>query len=301
MALNKELWLPKLQENFFPDNSFAAKSIDDSAFVEAHRVHIPNAGKPSNVEKNRSTFPAAIGTREDQEVTYDLGIFSVDPIRVHNMSDVELTYDKRMSIIVNNRAELQRVVHNDILEQWAKAYSAIVRTSGSLDVAHTYSGATGKRKLVTASDVLKLKTLFDKQLLPAEERYLLLDVDMYNAFVESLTEGNKLAFQASADAQRGVLGRLYGFGIMSRAQVLRVKSDAETILFGKEAHEPTELAAGLAWQAGCVSRALGEMNLYLDEKNPTVYGDILSIDQRAGGGHRRFDKAGVALLVQGAE
>lgn len=301
MALNREMWLKKLQENFFPDNSFVSKSIDDSAFVTAHRVHIPNAGAPSKVEKDRSVFPASIGTREDHEVTYDLHIFSVDPIRVHDMTDVELSYDKRQSIIINNRAELQRVAHNDILEQWGKGYSKVVRTSGSLDPAHTYSGATGKRKRVTASDVLNLKTLFDKQLVPEEGRYLLLDVDMYNAFLDGLAEGNKQAFLASADAQRGVLGRLYGFGIMSRAQVLRVKSDAETILFGKEAHEPTELAAGLAWQESCVSRAMGEMNLYLEEKSPVFYGDILSLDQRAGGGHRRFDKAGIALLVEGAE
>nr|DAK78873.1 MAG TPA: Major capsid protein [Caudoviricetes sp.] len=301
MALNVELWLPKLQENFFPDDSFVSKSLDDSAFIEAHRVHIPNSGTPSKVEKDRSVFPASIGTREDHEVTYDLHIFSVDPARVHKMSDVELSYDKRMSMINNNRSELQRVAHNDILESWAKAYSSVVRTSGSLEPAHTYNGATGKRKQVTASDVLKLKTIFDKQLLPAEGRYLLLDVDMYNAFLESLTEGNKLAFQASADAQRGILGRLYGFGVMSRAQVLRVKSDAETILFGKEAHEPTELAAGLAWQESCVSRAKGGMNLYLEESKAEWYGDVFSLDMRAGGGHRRFDKAGIALLVQGAE
>ena len=301
MPLNRELWVPKIQENFFPDNSFVSKSIDDKAFINNHRVHIPNAGTPSKVEKNRNVFPAVIGTREDHEVTYDLGIFSTDPIRVHKASDVELSYDKRQSIIVNNRAELQRVAHNDILESWAKAYSAVVRTSGSLDVAHTYSGATGKRKLVTAADVLKLATIFDKQLLPEEGRYLLLDVDMYNMFLDSMASDNKLAFQASADAQRGVLGQLYGFKIMKRAQVLRVKSDAETILFGKEAHEPTDLAAGLAWQESCVSRALGETNLYLDENNPEYYGDVISFDQRVGGGHRRFDKAGVALLVQGAE
>ena len=301
MALNVELWLPKLQENFFPDDSFVSKSMDDSAFVEAHRVHIPNSGAPSKVEKNRSVFPAAIGTREDHEVTYDLGIFSVDPVRVHSMSDVELSYDKRMSMINNNRSELQRVAHNDILESWAKAYSAVVRTSGSLDPAHTYSGATGKRKQVTAADVRKLATVFDKQLIPKWGRYLLLDVDMYNAFLDGLTEGNKLAFQASADAQRGVLGRIYGFEIMSRSEVLRVKSDAETILFGKETNEPTELAAGLAWHESCVSRAKGGINLYLEENKAEWYGDVFSMDMRAGGAHRRFDKKGIALLVEGAE
>ena len=30
MALNKQVWLNTIVENFFPDNSFATKSIDES-------------------------------------------------------------------------------------------------------------------------------------------------------------------------------------------------------------------------------------------------------------------------------
>ena len=33
MALNKQIWLNTIVENFYPDNSFASKSIDDSTFV----------------------------------------------------------------------------------------------------------------------------------------------------------------------------------------------------------------------------------------------------------------------------
>ena len=54
MALNKEIWQSDIVENFYPDNSFASKSVDDSVFVENHKVHIPNAGAPSNVERNRT-------------------------------------------------------------------------------------------------------------------------------------------------------------------------------------------------------------------------------------------------------
>ena len=299
--LNVEAWEKHIQENFFPDNSFASKSIDDSAFVNYHRVTIPNAGAPSNVEKNRSVFPATVKTRNDKAVAYELDIFSSDPIRLHNAKDVELSYSKRNSVIYNDKSELMRVSHQHILEQWAKNHAGVVRTNGGLMRAHTYSGATGKRKIITSDDILELQTQFDLQGLPEEGRYLLLDPMMYNKFLGSLNLADKHAFLSSADAQRGILGQLYGFHLMKRAKVLRLKGDGETILFEGDAHEATEVGAGIAWQESCVSRALGEINLHYNPDDPTYYGPVLSFDQRVGGSGRRADKAGVMLLVESAE
>ena len=301
MALNREVWLREIQENLFPDNSFVAKSIDDSAFVDNHRVHVPNAGAPSGVKRNRSVFPATVGTREDKDLTYDLEPFSTDPIRLQNILDLELSYDKRKSVIYNDKEALHESIHDYILEQWAKANGGVVRTSGELMPAHTHSGATGKRKKVTSEDILELQTQFDLQKIAQEGRYLLLDPVMYNKLLGSLSAADKHAFFATADAQRGILGQLYGFHIMKRAKVLRLKADAETILFDGEAHEATELGAGLAWQEGCVSRAIGETNMYYEESSPEYYGEVMSFDQRAGGSGRRFDKKGEMLLVEAAE
>lgn len=64
MALNKEIWLSTIVENFYPDDSFAAKSIDDSPFVSNKTVHIPNAGKPSSVVINRKkSLPRSTSVR----------------------------------------------------------------------------------------------------------------------------------------------------------------------------------------------------------------------------------------------
>lgn len=301
MALNREVWLREIQENLFPDNSFVAKSIDDSAFVDNHRVHVPNAGAPSGVKRNRSVFPATVGTREDKDLTYDLEPFSTDPIRLQNIIDIELSYSKRKSVIYNDKQALHGSIHDYILEQWAKSNCGIVRTTGGLKNAHTHSGATGKRKKISAEDILELQTQFDLQMIAEEDRYLLLDPVMYNQFLGSLSVADKHAFFSTADAQRGILGQLYGFHIMKRAKVLRLKADAETILFDGEAHEATELGAGLAWQKGCVSRAVGETNMYYEESSPEYYGEVMSFDQRAGGSGRRSDKKGVMLLVEGAE
>jgi len=60
----------------------------------------------------------------------------------------------------------------------------------------------------------------------------------------------------------------------------------------------TELAAGLAWQQQCVSRALGEVKMFDKLDDPTYYGDIYSFLMRVGGARRRYDKKGVAVIVE---
>lgn len=301
MALQTQVWLKYIEENFFPDNSFVTKSLNDTIHVNNKKVHIPNAGAPSKVVEGRTTFPAEIKTREDQVVSYDMKHFSTDPIRVHNATAAELSYDLMSSIMGNDRSEIQRVVHNYILDQWAKSHGGIVRTTGKLAQAHTFAGATGRRKTVTAADILSIATLFDNQELPTEDRYLLLDATMYNDLLGNLAEGDKTAFFHATDAEKGILGELYGIKIMKRGRAIRLKSDAETILFGDEAHEATELASGIAWQKSCVSHASSKINMYYNASVAEYYGDIMSFDMRAGASGRRFDKKGIALLVETAE
>ena len=53
MALNVEIWKREIVNGLFADNSFAVNSVDDSAYVNAKTVHVPNAGSPSGVVKGR--------------------------------------------------------------------------------------------------------------------------------------------------------------------------------------------------------------------------------------------------------
>ena len=110
MALNKQIWLNTIQENFYPDNSFAVKSVDDSAFVNNKTVHVPNAGAPSGVTVNRSNLPASVAKRVDNEMTYDIDEFTTDPVHIPNVETVELSYDKRNSVLSNDRQQLQKEV-----------------------------------------------------------------------------------------------------------------------------------------------------------------------------------------------
>jgi hypothetical protein len=64
MAITKEIWMQAIVEGLFADNTFLSKAFNADEFVNQGRtVHIPNAGAPSNVVKNRNTFPATVNSR----------------------------------------------------------------------------------------------------------------------------------------------------------------------------------------------------------------------------------------------
>lgn len=296
MALNKQVWLNSLVENFFPDNSFATKSIDDSTYVSNKTVHIPNAGAPSGVKINRSEKPASVNQRTDQDLTYDMDELTTNPIYIPNIDTVELSYDKRNSVLWNDRMELQKHAHQNLLYRWF-AESTMVETEGEGRAAHTSKEATGKRKKMTKATVLALMTKFNQDDVPAENRYILLDSVMYADLLDDLTDKELTAFLNSANAQQGVLGRLYGFDIMQRSQVLRTTTAKKLLKWDAEA-QAAELAAGLAWQQNCVSRALGDIKMFDSMDNPTYYGDIYSFLMRVGGSYRRYDKKGIACIVE---
>ena len=299
MALQTQVWLKTLQENFFPDDSFVAKSENDSQYVENKTVHVPNAGKPSGVEVNRPTLPAQIHVRTDNELTYDIDELTTNPIRISNADSVELSYDKRSSIIKNDKEELQRVASELILQRWAKGADAAhpILTDGEERNAHTEHG-TGKRKKMTANIVHQVALRMDKQNLPKTGRYLILDTDMYGDLLDSLTEAGRFAFLASANVTKGTVGQLYGIDIFSRSEVLRLKANGE-IISDPNGGEATEVAAGFAWQSGCVSHAFGEAKMFSSIDDPTYYSDIYSFLMRVGGAPRRYDKKGVFLVAEG--
>lgn len=298
MALNKQVWLNTIVENFFPDNSFATKSIDDSVFVSNKTVHIPNAGAPSGVEINRTEKPATVKQRTDQDLTYDMDELTTNPIYIPNVDTVELSYDKRQSILWNDRMELQKQAHQNLLYRWFVS-GKVIETKGDARAAHTSSTATGNRKKMTKATVLELMTKFNQDDVPASGRYILLDACMYADLLDDLTDKELSAFLASANAQKGIVGELYGFSIMQRSQVLRLKSDKSLLKWSDNA-AATELAAGIAWQEQCVSRALGDVKMFDSMDSPTYYGDIYSFLMRVGGSYRRYDKKGILVIAEAA-
>lgn len=297
MALQVEIWVKSIIEGLFANNTFAARSVDHSEFVDNKTVHVPNAGAAPNVEKNRTVFPASVTKREDIDLTYNMDEFTVDPVRISHAEQVELSYNKRESIVRQSRRKLAQDIYDSIIYDWIPEGVKSVETVGTAVAAHI-KGATGNRKLMSKDTVKALQTVFDDWELPEEGRCILLDAHMYNQLMDSLTDAQQNNFLACADPARGVIGKYLGFDFYKRGKVAKVATDG-TLKPWSAANAATDCAAGLAWHEDCVSRALGESVLYDDEGNPLYYGDVISFLQRGGGKSIYADKTGVVLIKQG--
>lgn len=294
MAIQKEIWLPDIVEGLFADNSFMSKAFNADEFVNGKTVHIPNAGAASGVKKNRKEYPAQVSVREDFDLTFSIDEFTTDPIRISNAESVELSYNKRNSVISTEKEALHDAVARSMLVDWApKKTSSIIKTTGETIDAYTPSAA-GQRKAFTKADVSKAMQLFNVANVPAVNRYMLLDAMMYSQLIDSMSTKDADAFHALADLKNGIVGKLYGFNIMMRSEVLIYDGNTPVDFGSKE----TDNAAALAWHTNSVVRALGEVNMFENEKDPTYYGDIYSFLLRAGGAAMRNDGKGVLAIVQ---
>ena len=256
MSVRKEIWERDIVEGLFAENSFLSRAVNDDMYVnEGKKVHIPNAGAPSGVEVNRSSLPATVYQRTDQDVEYTLDELTTNPILIPYADLVELSYNKRNSVIDQDRKEIIFKAAEAMLANWLPAAGQRVKTTGGGVPAWTPS-ATGLRKKITPADVSALQVRMNADNVPLEGRCLLLDAQMYQQLVEGMTEKLSYAFFAAADIKRGVMGMLYGFEVMVRSTVYRFAADGTLKAYGA-AGAATDLAGGLAWQRDSLSRALG--------------------------------------------
>lgn len=301
MALQREIWINSIVEGLFADNTFAARSINHSSFVNGKTVHIAGAGAAPSVTTTRVDALnnlTHLSERSDVDLTYDIATYFAGPVVVNNPESVELSYDKRESVLKQLKNALSDKVHGDLIDKWVPSSGAtLLATTGSSTPA-TAPSATGTRKALTSADIRALRKQFDKWDLPQAGRCLLLDADMYSQLLGSLTDSQANAFLACANAATGVVGNLFGFDIYPRSTVLVVTANGAK---KSGAAAVTDSVAGLAWSADCVSRALGNTDVNENEKDAIAFGDIISATVRAGGSYMRNDKKGVVVLYQATD
>jgi hypothetical protein len=300
MAITKEIWQNHIEGNIFKDNAFLNAVYNADEYVlQGKVVHIPQAGGPPTVVKNRSSLPASVTSRTDTDVTYPLDEFTSDPVKISNAETVELSYPKRESVLNDSEMALRETIADSILIAWGPAGATrILRTSGENVEAHM-PDATGYRKGFLPADLKKAGKKLDKDGVAKEDRFCLMSADMYDQFTDALTETQYRDYSRAYDEKTGVLGKLYGFTVMSRATVLSYTEASPPVVkpYGA-AGEATDNDAVLCWQKNALERALGEIVAYEQIADPTYYGDIYSFLIRMGGRKRRDDQKGVCVIVQ---
>lgn len=301
MAIQKEIWADHIVGNLFKNNEFLNYAFNADQYVlQGKVVHIPQAGAAPGVEKNRSSLPATVNKRTDVDITYALDEFTSDPVLIPNADNMELSYDKRESVLAETQAGIRQLVADWVLYNWSTTISAqIVRTTGTSGVTAHAPSATGNRKEVLVADIKNMAKVMDKNNVPMEDRYLLLDADMYDQLTDNLGVTQYRDFSKAYDEKKGIVGELYGFKVMKRSSVLYYTA-ALAVRTPGHAGAATDQAAALAWQKNAVERALGTVDFFEKLGDPLYFGDVYSALVRMGGRKRRNDNKGVVALIQAA-
>ncbi len=299
-----EIWRDWIAETIFKNNQFIERSVDVSDNVLSGKVvHLPQAGAPSGVEKNRTTLPASVTKRTDTDITYALDEYTTDPRLIQSTEELEASYNKRESVFKDDTSALRQLIAENVIFAWsATTAGKIKRTTGGAngDSAAAYTAsATGVRYIFHQDDLLEMMTVADEDDIPEEGRYCMLSARAYKQVIQSLSKTEYSDFSKAYNHETGVLGKLHTWNIMKRSSVVTYDNAAtpQPKAIGA-AGAATDNDAAIFWHEDYVERALGEREAFEDQNNPQFYGTVMSFLARMGTRIRRADAKGVYALVQ---
>ena len=320
VGVTPEIWTNYIVENIFKNNEFILHSIDESQYVlQGDVVHVPQAGSPSGVKRNRTSLPATVTRRSDIDVTYALDEFTTDPRFIPEADKMELSYDKVASCMSEDMSYLQQVIGDTMLWNWRPKY--YIKASKTKSADYLVHG-TGVRTGLCVDDFSKAKTVFDRWRVPHDGRCVILSTDMYKQICDDVRNSTNENLSAIYDHANGRLVKLEGFTIYERATVLLASNSTlssvagtqyfqftstdlnytpeeyEDILGGDKTVDTTACEIGLFWHPNFVRRALGATKMFNNDNDPTYYGDIYSFLQKGGGRMSRGDGRGVLGVIQ---
>ena len=303
MAVISEGWRTDIQEKLYEGNEFINMSQNHDSEIVNGTVHIPQGGTQAAVTVNRSSFPATAAKRTDTDFSYTVDNYSVDPIHVQDFEELQLSYQKRSSVMGQQMDIISERIGTQTSYNWAPAGDnvKVIPTTG----ATTSAGPDGivNRKKITLVDIASMAQKLDKDLVPKANRKLLMTSVLYYELF-TIDQIISKDYMNGAALPMGVVAQLFGFDIYVRQTVINY--DITTLA------TPAKLAIGaaatandgfgcIAWHRDYVSKAEGAINVYYQENNPLYYGDVLSADVAFGSSPLRNDarSIGVVGLVQG--
>ncbi|WP_290872436.1 hypothetical protein [Flavobacterium sp.] len=313
LKIPQEFWVSYIVEKLRRTNPHIMLCADESKFVKGGSVvYIPQAGAKPNVVKNRAFGAATAVQRGDTAVVYALDVFTTDPTAVTYDEAMEISYEKTDSVLGDHTDTLAETIGDELVYNWVRGVKPAggggttteflpvgrrIATTGANVAVNAEDGQTGTRKACTYAELDQMQAKFNKDNVPKNDRYAMMESYMLKEFQNSLTGNQMAAFQQTADLANGVVGRYAGFTILERSSVLALQANGTFRLPG-EALGATDNLASIFWQKQSVTKALGSTELFQDMGNPLYYGDIHSGLVKMGGRCKREDWKGIGIIVQ---
>lgn len=271
MALNTEVWVNQLKENFYPESSFLNKVLDYSGLVNNNKIHIASAGIDPKVLVNNKTYPIKIVGRDDTDNELPLDKFETENTIVRRPEAIEYSYDKLESVLRQHRATLQKAVA-------IKAAHSIAPNSDTDDtpIVPTNGEDVNGRKRLTFENILELKERFDSAGIPTDKRYLVL----HPKHVSDLLMQDMRLFKNLTNLVDGEPTIFAGFGCLSFSHMPTYNYSGSTYTKVAFGGEDTQNFASFAFYMDEVMKADGDIFMYSKENDPEERATIVGFDKR---------------------
>ncbi len=223
--------------------------------------------------------------RTDTAGTIVLDEYAVDPIVVTDAEQVELSYPKLDSYVIQAKDHLEERIASEAL--WNLGATGLTTLTPIIDVAAGNAvHPTDNRKIVTEKDIARLAELWDNLKYPSAGRVLVVNPNTFWSIVQNSTAlMNQYIINDPKGVIDGVLLQVHGFQIIKRNDTPYYDNAAVgstvKIAYGT-APGVNDLPAAVAYIRNTTfGRALGSISMYDDVDNPTWQGTIMSWRKRA--------------------
>ena len=300
----KEYFISDIQEKLFSGNMFLTNSVSHDIYADGKTVHVPQAGGITDVEVDRSTFPGTVNDRTDTELTYDLKSFSTDPFRLPNIEKLQLSYDKRTSLLNQHINKLNQEMGTYGLINWGTDTSSrVVLTTGTASSSIAPPTSTLSPKGLKIADLADAAAVLDADDVPQNDRFIVMPSKMYWNFVNAEKD-----YLLSVDFAKNITPEEQAMGVVSKVMGFNIIARSVTPIFTDGA-SPSKKAYGAAaavddvygavfYQRDQVAKAMGGVNFFERQNDPTYYGDIYSAEVLFNTTQLRSDEKGVGCIVQ---
>lgn len=272
-GLYPEVWTGELVKAFrtaAESVGWYAKIRSYDQYVEKDTIHLVDIGADPEVLVNNTTYPLEVTELEDGDIAIKLNKFQTKPTRITDDELHGLGYDKIGSVIERHKdafseAKFKYAIHS-IAPAEHKTKTPVIMTSGEV---------VDGRKRLTRSDIIALKKAFDKALIPAAGRILVLCAD----HVADLLEQDQKFSAQYYNYESGAISRLYGFEVYEYDQCPYYNTSTKKKLALGAIPGTTDAQSSVAFTTKRVMRADGSTKSYLQEaaNNPTTQENLFSM------------------------
>jgi hypothetical protein len=274
-GLNKEIWIERLMDGFYPNDAFLTESQDMSEFVDNDKINFAEIGADPDVLVNNTTYPVSIVGRTDTALEITLDYFDTVNTVVRNAEQKELVYNKIDSVQKGHKRSLQQSFSMRAAHAYAPAADA-----ADLPVLVATGGDRGDgTKMLTWDDVITLMSEADQRDWDASpgSRILILN-PKHQA---DLVKQDKALFKEFVDRQTGRVNNMYSFKMFPYSKTpIYNRTTGAKVAFGAAAAPTTDTISSVFYLKTEVMRAQGTIDMFSRLKDPEARGDIMGYQMR---------------------